>query len=755
MVHHLFSLSFKWSISPVGAKHASPLRTILPRRFVFSPPLHCNGEGVGGRGKLLLIALLLTLFIAGNVSAQVSGAVALLGAPTVNDDQVTVKLTVKNANGLPALNLSAENFSLSEDAQDKQLTAASTLPITMAVIVDLSHGSDVDLIQDALRAYFAQYYQPDDHITFYILGTSQSNSEPEVVEPASLKDINTLIDGLKASPRFYSISKALSESLDKLQSLQSADQPAHALYIGSFLNDPSEANQSTPFKLAGIPLHVVQAHRYRHPSTPALQKLAANGGGLFADDLSGTSVLDGSTPVNLVKTIYDVIAASRTVYTLSYRSLNQSLEARRTVTVTVALSSDVQASADFSYERTFQAPEVTMISANLTPVRLPSRQGNDVSFDVSRQPVTVSVSFPDGVVRKIASLRLEVLDANTGNTLQSSLEPAPDPDSTGNYVINWALDDFKNPGTTSAVEIKVTATDELGLSGDTSAKGSITVGALPPLPTPTAAPTETLAPTTTALSPTVTLIARATAVNGAASGVAALQNGVVSLPVVIGIAGALVVIILLLLIGLLRVRRHQAEREEELEALRDQPIPVPYPAQAAPASPKASTNGSAEEEEEKTVYGRLVVIDGLEDKEILLDQEEFIIGRRAESGCHYVIDQPFISPRHCMIISHEGSYAIRDLNTKNGTFVNGERIPRERDVVVPIGSEVGITERIKLELWDPFTVVNLETRRAGQTDVRTTTRVNTSAADVMFQPLPGIRYADDDETEIEDDYSPF
>jgi len=68
---------------------------------------------------------------------------------------------------------------------------------------------------------------------------------------------------------------------------------------------------------------------------------------------------------------------------------------------------------------------------------------------------------------------------------------------------------------------------------------------------------------------------------------------------------------------------------------------------------------------------------------------------------------------------------------------------------------VAITERIKLELWDMNTVVNLETRRAGQTDVRVTTRANTNLSDDIFRPLPGIRYTDDDETEIEDDYSPI
>jgi FHA domain-containing protein len=660
---------------------------------------------------------------------------------------VTLKLVVKNPSGLTALNLAKENFSLSEPSQIETLTSEDSLPIVLAVIVDLSHGSDVDLIQAALRAYFSHYYRAGDPVTFYVLGPNQNTSTPTVIEAADAPAINQVIDGLTTSPRFYSISKALADSLEKLRSLQAVKQPAHALYIGSFLNDPSEASQSTAFKLAGIPLHVVQAHRYRHPSTPALQKLAANSGGLFADDLGGTSVLDGSTAVNLVKTIYDAIEASRTVYTLQYHTLSQTLEAQRSATVTVALSANEQVSADFSYQRTFIEPQVTMISGSLTPVRLPSRSGQQVIFDVARQPVTVSVVYPDGILRKVASLRLEVLDASSGNTLQSNLLPAPEADASGNYVINWALDDFKNPGTTTRVEVKVMVTDELGLSGETSAPGSVTVGALPPLPTPTPAPTATPPPPTPTPLPT----AAPTAIP-ASSVTGLLQNSPASVQVLLGVVAALAVIVLLLLIWLTRLRRQRDEELEELQILRETPPPAPVVSEAPPER----SAKSKETDEEKTLFGRLFVIEGLEIPEIAVDQEEFIIGRRAESGCHFVIDQPFISPRHCAIISHaEGGYSIRDLNTKNGTFVNGERIPRDREVVVPIGSEVGITERIKLELWDPYTVVNIETRRAGQSEVSTTTRANTSAADALFQPVPGIRYADDDESEIEDDYSPL
>jgi pSer/pThr/pTyr-binding forkhead associated (FHA) protein len=224
------------------------------------------------------------------------------------------------------------------------------------------------------------------------------------------------------------------------------------------------------------------------------------------------------------------------------------------------------------------------------------------------------------------------------------------------------------------------------------------------------------------------------------------------LQILIGAAGFLIALVLLLLILLLRARRQKAESEEELEELRAQPPVMIAPEAANGAGDKGGKDAT---EEEKTVYGRLIIIEGIEGDEIPLNEEEFLIGRRAENGCHWVIDQPFISPRHCQITHRAGSFTVRDLNSKNGVFINGERIPREREVIVPIGSEVAITERIKVELWDPNTVVNLETRRSGQTSVHHTTRINSAQADLVFRPLPGIQYAEDDGSEVDDSYSPL
>ena len=70
---------------------------------------------------------------------------------------------------------------------------------------------------------------------------------------------------------------------------------------------------------------------------------------------------------------------------------------------------------------------------------------------------------------------------------------------------------------------------------------------------------------------------------------------------------------------------------------------------------------------------KLLVISGpLQGREFLLNSDTFTIG----SGPHndLVIDDSTVSKRHCEIIVEESGYQIRDLNSTNGTLVQGVRV---------------------------------------------------------------------------------
>lgn len=66
---------------------------------------------------------------------------------------------------------------------------------------------------------------------------------------------------------------------------------------------------------------------------------------------------------------------------------------------------------------------------------------------------------------------------------------------------------------------------------------------------------------------------------------------------------------------------------------------------------------------------------------ICLDHFPFVLGRRRE--CDGCLPYAFISRRHCQLTTAEGKVQIQDLESYNGTFVNG------RSAVMPLFLEDG------------------------------------------------------------------
>ena len=70
-----------------------------------------------------------------------------------------------------------------------------------------------------------------------------------------------------------------------------------------------------------------------------------------------------------------------------------------------------------------------------------------------------------------------------------------------------------------------------------------------------------------------------------------------------------------------------------------------------------------------------------------LDKESLIIGRRPESDIH--IDNLAVSGQHARIMTIAGDSFLEDLDSTNGTFVNGERLPTEGFVQLQHGDRIG------------------------------------------------------------------
>lgn len=82
-------------------------------------------------------------------------------------------------------------------------------------------------------------------------------------------------------------------------------------------------------------------------------------------------------------------------------------------------------------------------------------------------------------------------------------------------------------------------------------------------------------------------------------------------------------------------------------------------------------------------------------QEIRVPAPKFLIGRAED--CHMRPKSDLISRHHCVLLTEEQVAVIRDLGSRNGTFVNDERIMGERELkagdrlkIGPLEFEVGL-----------------------------------------------------------------
>jgi pSer/pThr/pTyr-binding forkhead associated (FHA) protein len=73
-------------------------------------------------------------------------------------------------------------------------------------------------------------------------------------------------------------------------------------------------------------------------------------------------------------------------------------------------------------------------------------------------------------------------------------------------------------------------------------------------------------------------------------------------------------------------------------------------------------------------------------EEIQIDHYPFVLGRGAKND--HVLRFAFISRQHCQFILRHDQVLIQDLESYNGTFLNGRRIGRP--VAIRPGDEVGL-----------------------------------------------------------------
>ena len=88
---------------------------------------------------------------------------------------------------------------------------------------------------------------------------------------------------------------------------------------------------------------------------------------------------------------------------------------------------------------------------------------------------------------------------------------------------------------------------------------------------------------------------------------------------------------------------------------------------------------------------KLVVTGGARPgQEIAVAGPKFVIGRAPE--CQLRPNSDMVSRRHCAILLEEGSVTIHDFGSKNGTFVNDEKVEADRQLKTGDRVKVGPLE---------------------------------------------------------------
>jgi len=78
-------------------------------------------------------------------------------------------------------------------------------------------------------------------------------------------------------------------------------------------------------------------------------------------------------------------------------------------------------------------------------------------------------------------------------------------------------------------------------------------------------------------------------------------------------------------------------------------------------------------------FSLLVLTSGKQEGKLIeIKLSQFVVGR--DPQCHLRPASPLISKRHCMLIQKDNKAFVRDFDSTNGSFVNGEPVKGEREL---------------------------------------------------------------------------
>lgn len=149
-----------------------------------------------------------------------------------------------------------------------------------------------------------------------------------------------------------------------------------------------------------------------------------------------------------------------------------------------------------------------------------------------------------------------------------------------------------------------------------------------------------------------------------------------------------------------------------------------------------------------------VIVGGNAGQEVRVPGPKFFIGRAED--CHLRPRSDLISRHHCVLILEERLAAVRDFGSKNGTYVNGERVGAERELhdgdvlkVGPLEFHVCLTETVAAKKRPAVTSIKEAASRTVSTDFDLDKDLNNwltdSGQDIRESDTRELKFRDTDE----------
>lgn len=103
---------------------------------------------------------------------------------------------------------------------------------------------------------------------------------------------------------------------------------------------------------------------------------------------------------------------------------------------------------------------------------------------------------------------------------------------------------------------------------------------------------------------------------------------------------------------------------------------------------------------------------GSAQKEILLDEDTITIGRQPMNHVH--LDDPAVSGLHARVVKEGKLFLVEDLNSLNGTLVNGKNISQKGLVVLNNGDNISIGKNILTFVYNSERTDGIKVFRKGR-----------------------------------------